>query len=133
MEKCKEIKIHHYCYALCVRLIKSPPPHSKSSLLQAQQFHLSQPLLTGEALQSLFHLGRPMLDSFQYVHLSCTGEHRTEHRTPSMASPMLSRLKGLPLLMCLPYAANTISLLSSKATLLTHVQRGVHQAPQACF
>ena len=67
--------------------------------------------------------------------LTCTEEpQRTRSRTPGGSSPMLSREEGsylsCPAGNTLPNAAkNTISLLSSKSTLLTHVQLGVHQDP----
>ena len=42
----------------------------RTPLLQTEQSQLSQPLLTGEVLQSLHHLGGPLLDSLQYVQVS---------------------------------------------------------------
>ena len=40
------------------------------SLLQAEQFQLSQPFFIGEVLQHLHHLCGPLLDSLQSVHVS---------------------------------------------------------------
>lgn len=42
--------------------------HPEPSLLQAEESHLSQPLLIWESLQSLQHICGPLLDSLQYIH-----------------------------------------------------------------
>jgi len=43
---------------------------TEPSLLQAEQFQLSQPFLIGEMLQTLIHLCDPSLDSHQYINAS---------------------------------------------------------------
>ena len=42
---------------------------TESPLLWVQQFHLSQPLLIAEILQSLDHHGSPPLDYFNNIHV----------------------------------------------------------------
>lgn len=61
--------------------------------------------------------------------LSFTGGHRTGHSTAGVTSPMLSTAEGYHFWLAgnTHAAKNTISLLGSKGTLLTHVQVGVHQ------
>ena len=69
--------------------------------------------------------------------LSCTGEPRTGHSTPGVASPVLSRGEGEPPSTCwqcfVKCNPDTIHLLCSKGTSLAHVQLGIHQDPQVLF
>jgi len=51
--------------------------HFEIPFLQDEQSRLSQPLLIGKMLQALHHLCGPVLDSFQYVLVSCSGGPRT--------------------------------------------------------
>lgn len=88
--------------------------------------------------QSFHHLVGPLLDSFQYGHVSLLlGSHRTGHSPPGTALPMPIRGEGSPLLTAgytLPNTTqDTISFLSGKGSLLAHVQLSVQQEPQVLF
>ena len=73
---------------ICMRVWDSPQP----SLLQAEQFHLSQP--RGSPLQSLKHLCGPFLHPVQYVHdLLALGSPRTaiKHFFPGSPPTLIIR------------------------------------------
>lgn len=112
----------------------SPEP----PLPQAEQPLRSQPLLTGEVLQALHHLGGPVLDPSQYVQVSLalacpeldSALQAWPHQYRAERQEHLSQPAGNTLT---NEAKNAISLLSSKGTLLTHVQLGVYQDSYVFF
>lgn len=59
-----------------------------ASLLQDNQFQISQPFFMWQILQSLHHLLLP--DVSQFVHVSHTQEPRTAHFTLGVVSPVLT-------------------------------------------
>lgn len=75
------VSICYHCLWFCLWLLLKAPsslhPHFKylctlirSSLIHAEQSHLSLPFLIGEVIHSLSPLRGPLLDSIQYVHIS---------------------------------------------------------------
>lgn len=104
---------------------------SKHPLLQAEHLQLFQLLLTGECSISLIILvGLPECPGLSHIAGPRTGLHVWPHqcweeRKDNLSWPARDTLHKA--------ARNTISLLSSKVTLLSHVQLGVHQDPQVLF
>lgn len=71
------------------KILPEPP------FLHAEQLHLSQPFLTRELSQSLYHFLWPYVGPFPLCPcISCTGRPTSGHRTPGMASPLQSRERG---------------------------------------
>ncbi|KAK4830334.1 LOW QUALITY PROTEIN: hypothetical protein QYF61_010098 [Mycteria americana] len=82
----------------------------EASLLQAEQPHLSQPVLVAEVLQPLDHFHGPPLDLLQQLHVFLV-----------LRAPELDAVLQV-----------TVGLLGCERTLLAHVQLFVHQYPQGC-
>ena len=111
---------------------------SEPSLLQAEQPHLSQPLLVGEVIHPLDHflwssLGCTPTGSY----LSCTEDSTCGRSTPGEASQ--GRAEGQDHLSqpvghtAFDAAQDMVGFLGCEGTLLAHVQLPIHQHQQVLF
>ncbi|KAK4826321.1 hypothetical protein QYF61_007406 [Mycteria americana] len=120
-------------------LLKILKGHSKvsleSSLLQAEQPQVSQPVFIGEVFHPSDHFCGPLLDPFQQVHVFPV------LRTPELDAVLQvgshqSRVEGQNHLLrpaghaYFDAAQDMVGLLSCKHTLSAHVQFFIHQYPQ---
>ena len=105
----------------------SPEP----SLFQNDQGQLPQPFLVRKVFKALHHFSSPLLDSFQYVHVSWSEELRTGHNTHDVTSAGQSRGQNH-----LPHPSghdlcnapqDTIDLFGHYRTQLAHGQSVGHQ------
>ena len=88
-----------------------------------------QPLLKGEVLSSLHQHLDSSLDSHKYVRVTCISKSWTVPSTPGHGSPTLKKGNHIFSMLtshCLMQPGITLTLLSSRGTLLAHIQLSVH-------